>query len=129
MIMHWNHIEIFRNDYDKEGLFLWKACEHCVVWGKEDLKDVNYIILGFFHNFTLFFLLKKKIYVPLERGNYENVMYAYFLQLVWTLCIMHRCVISRKRKKREKKRPRKKMRARKKKNMIRKRAQEKKKKN
>jgi hypothetical protein len=41
---------------------------------------------------------------------------------------MHKCVISRKRKKREKKRPKKKMKARKKKSMIRKRLKGKKKK-
>ncbi len=47
---------------------------------------------------------------------------------MWTLCIMHKCVISRKKKKREKKRPRKKMRVRKKKKHDKKKAQEKKKK-
>jgi len=62
---------------------------------------------------------QKELRIP---NKFQLLYYFVFplYKLVWTLCIMHRCVISRKRKKREKKRPKKKMRTRKKKRMIRK---------
>ncbi len=110
-------MRIFKKDKDKdkEGLFLWKACEPCVVWEKKDYLEDKRGLWIFFciqdYNLKLnvarkVFLGKKCVCGIEKRGReYGNKLYfdycngkwlMYFHVSCWCLVLLRVCKERRK---------------------------------